>query len=162
MSFAKKVLWGAAILGGIVWIDHHGDGLVASADTDNSPIPAAYKAHYDAAAGTCPHLDAALLAAVGKIETDHGRARMPGVHSGANSAGAAGPMQFLPATFQTMRKRHPDIGPDQYDPETAIKAAAHYLCDSGVAKGDVRGALFAYNHSDKYVADVQAQARAYR
>ncbi|MET9260324.1 lytic transglycosylase domain-containing protein [Amycolatopsis sp. NPDC004079] len=161
MALARKVLCGAAILCGIVWIDHHGDGLVASADT--SPIPAEYQSYYQAAAGTCPHLDPALLAAVGKIETDHGRSPLPGVRSGSNSAGAEGPMQFLPETFRAVRKRHPDIGPgDPHDGETAVKAAAHYLCDSGVAAGDIPRALYTYNHSWKYVADVQAQARAYR
>lgn len=33
-------------------------------------------------------LDWAVLAAIGKVETNHGRLNAPGVHSGANSAGA--------------------------------------------------------------------------
>lgn len=36
----------------------------------------------------CPAVDWALLAAIGKIETDHGRTRLPGVASGENEAGA--------------------------------------------------------------------------
>ncbi|GAA1983033.1 lytic transglycosylase domain-containing protein [Amycolatopsis minnesotensis] len=161
MSLTSKLVWTAVIVGGIVYIGRNTDST-AGAATDTAPIPADYQRHYEAAAGTCPHMDAPLLAAVGKIETNHGRSTLPGVRSGANSAGAAGPMQFLPATFKTMRARHPDIGPDQYDPATAIRAAAHYLCDSGVADGDVRRALLTYNHSSKYASDVQAQARAYR
>uniref|UniRef100_UPI003F496FB3 transglycosylase SLT domain-containing protein n=1 Tax=Amycolatopsis sp. CA-096443 TaxID=3239919 RepID=UPI003F496FB3 len=159
MSFTSKALWGAAILGVVVWVGQHGG---AAAGTDTSPIPAEYKGYYQAAAGTCPHLRWQLLAAVGKVETDHGRSQLPGVRSGANSAGVEGPMQFLPGTFRTLVRRHPDIGPlSPYDDETAVKAAAHYLCDSGVAVGDERGALLTYNHSAAYVRQVQAQAAAY-
>jgi len=49
---------------------------------------------YQAAADTCPGLPWAVLAAIGKVETNHGRLQAPGVTSGANFAGAAGPMQF--------------------------------------------------------------------
>jgi hypothetical protein len=40
-----------------------------------------------------------VLAAIGTIESDNGQSELPGVQSGANAAGAEGPMQFLPATF---------------------------------------------------------------
>jgi hypothetical protein len=107
-------------------------------------------------------MDWALLAGIGSIETNHGRLKSPGVTSGANFAGAAGPMQFLPSTFRGVRQRHPDIGPNQYDPGTAILAAAHLLCDNGVARGDEYRAIFSYNHADWYVADVQKRAANYR
>ncbi|GAB3380763.1 transglycosylase SLT domain-containing protein [Amycolatopsis echigonensis] len=125
-------------------------------------IPGVYLAQYRAAADTCPHLDWALLAGIGKVETDHGRLKAAGVRSGANFAGAKGPMQFLDPTFEAVRARHPGIGPDIYDPADAIPAAAHYLCDSGLAAGDQRRAIYAYNHADWYVAKVQGQAAAYR
>jgi ABC-type cobalt transport system substrate-binding protein len=51
-------------------------------------IPPDYLALYRAAAGVCPGLDWSILAAIGKIETDHGRSTLPGVSSGENSAGA--------------------------------------------------------------------------
>ena len=35
-----------------------------------------------------------VLAAIGKVESDHGRVRLPGVRSGSNWAGACGPMQI--------------------------------------------------------------------
>lgn len=57
-------------------------------------IPAEYLALYQQAASTCPGYPAALLAGIGKIETNHGRSTAPGVTSGANFAGAAGPMQI--------------------------------------------------------------------
>lgn len=134
-----------------------GGGPTAVAD-----IPAAYLARYKAAGDTCPHMDWALLAGIGKVETNHGRLKAPGVTSGANFAGAAGPMQFLPSTFRGVRNRHPELGGNLYDPGTAIPAAAHLLCDNGVRRGDVYAAIFAYNHADWYVKKVQTQAAAYR
>jgi len=142
-----------------------GNPAAAPAATGGGPvadIPPRYLALYRAHGNTCPHLDWALLAGIGKVETNHGRTDLPGVHSGANYAGAAGPMQFLPSTFADVRTSHPHIGPDQYDPATAIQAAAHYLCDSGLAGGDEYGAIFTYNRADWYVAKVQAQAAEYR
>lgn len=43
---------------------------------------------------------------------------------------------------------------DPYDIEDAIFSAANYLAHSGAATGDIEGAVFHYNHSDKYVRDV--------
>jgi len=57
-------------------------------------IPTSYLALYRQAVGRCPGLSWSVLAAVGKVESDHGRSRVAGVRSGWNTAGAAGPMQF--------------------------------------------------------------------
>jgi membrane-bound lytic murein transglycosylase B len=108
----------------------------------------------------CPGLDWSVLAAIGKIETNHGRSKLPGVRSGANFAGAAGPMQFMPGTWAGVRRRHPEIGPNVYDPRHAIPAAARLLCDNG-ANASIRNALFSYNHAWWYVDQVQTQARKY-
>jgi hypothetical protein len=54
---------------------------------------------YQQAAATCPGLPWTIVAAIGTVESDNGQSNLPGVHSGANSAGAEGPMQFEPATF---------------------------------------------------------------
>jgi hypothetical protein len=51
-------------------------------------IPAGYLALYREAAGVCPGLDWSILAAIGKIETNHGRSTLPGVSSGDNAYGA--------------------------------------------------------------------------
>lgn len=127
-------------------------------------IPTNYLALYHRAGNTCPGLDWALLAGVGKVETDHGRSRMPGVRSGANSAGAAGPMQFLAPTWRQVRAAHPELGADVYDPRNAIPGAAHYLCDSGLGPGAraTRAALWAYNHSSAYADQVLTRATRYR
>ncbi len=62
-------------------------------------IPPAMLTLYQQAAATCPGLPWTVLAAIGTVESDNGRSTLPGVHSGANAAGAEGPMQFEPATF---------------------------------------------------------------
>lgn len=131
-------------------------------------IPAAQLALYRAAARTCPGLDWAVLAAVGKVESDHGRSRLPGVRAGANSAGARGPMQFLPATFAAVTAAHPPPPggarpPSPYNASDAIHAAAAYLCDNGARHArDLRRAIFTYNHSTAYVAAVLRHADRYR
>jgi hypothetical protein len=60
-------------------------------------IPSAYMKLYAQAARRY-HLDWATLAAVGQIESNHGGSPIPGVKSGTNRAGAAGPTQFLAKT----------------------------------------------------------------
>ncbi|GAA0626481.1 NlpC/P60 family protein [Kutzneria viridogrisea] len=129
-------------------------------------IPADYLALYRAAAGVCPGLDWTVLAAIGKIETDHGRSTLPGVHNGQNEAGAGGPMQFLRDTFDGVVARHPlpaggASPPSRYDPHDAIYAAAYYLCDNGAGRGDLHSAIFAYNHAEWYVQEVLDQAKKY-
>ncbi|KPM50231.1 hydrolase Nlp/P60 [Frankia sp. R43] len=128
-------------------------------------IPPDYLNLYMQAAPTCPGLSWTTLAAIGKVESDHGRSRLPGVVSGTNSAGAGGPMQFLAGTFAEVVARHslPAGGanpPSLYNAQDAVYAAASYLCDNHVG-ADMTGALWAYNHSDAYVAQVVTQATEY-
>ena len=85
------------------------------------------------------------LAAIEFIETRFGRIRGP------SSAGAQGPMQFLPPTWA--RYGRGDID-NQRD---AILAAARYLVANG-APGNMASALYHYNHSTDYVAAVQDYA----
>jgi hypothetical protein len=127
-------------------------------------IPAAYLAAYRRAARTCPRMSWTLLAAVGKVESNHGRGwpphwrRTPGVAYGTeNFAGAGGPMQFLAPTWIRWGR-----GGDRWDYRDAIPAAARKLCADGVARGDVRAALWAYNPSRRYAARVLAEARRYQ
>ena len=127
-----------------------------------SGIPGNYLQAYQSAAGTCSGLDWATLAAVGQVETHHGRLNAKGVSSGENYAGAGGPMQFLQSSYQGIQNKHPDITGTRYEPQSAIKAAAHKLCDDGAADGNVSKAIYAYNHSSEYVSQVMQQATAYR
>ncbi|WP_435593837.1 NlpC/P60 family protein [Nocardia sp. bgisy118] len=142
-----------------------GTGSTPSTEAQQD-IPAEMLVLYQAAAGDCPGLDWSVLAAIGKIETDHGRSTLPGVSSGENSSGAGGPMQFLASTFDSVTARHPlpaggASPPSRYNPSDAIHAAAFYLCDSG-APEDMYSAIFAYNHADWYVDQVLDQAARYR
>ena len=120
---------------------------------------------YQQAAATCPGLPWTILAAIGTIESDNGQSDLPGVHSGANAAGAEGPMQFEPATFAAYDRPIPPGGadpPSPYDPTDAVYAAARLLCADGAAGGaDLSGAVYAYNHSASYVAEVLALAQTY-
>jgi cell wall-associated NlpC family hydrolase len=75
-------------------------------------------------------------------------------------------MQFKSATFDGVLARHqiPPGGaspPSRYNPHDAIYAAAFMLCDDGVRRGDLRAAIFAYNHADWYVKQVLDQAKQY-
>jgi len=131
-----------------------------------SDIPRAYLLFYQEA-GERYGIDWAVLAAIGSIETDHGRSTAPGVRSGVNSYGCcAGPMQFYVAgRHSTWAAYGVDANGDgrasPYDPADAIPAAARYLGASGAPR-DYRRAIYAYNHADWYVEDVLARAAAYR
>ncbi len=122
---------------------------------------------YQAAADSCPGLPWSVLAAIGKVETDHGRLQAPGVTSGANFAGAAGPMQIgiggkAGNTFGAYAVDADGGGANVYSPVDAIYTAANYLCQNGANKGaDVAGAIFAYNHANWYVTKVLAIASTY-
>lgn len=130
-------------------------------------IPGDYLALYQQA-GRAYRIDWAVVAAIGKIETNHGRGTAPGIRSGVNFAlCCAGPMQFsvIGAGGGTWGAYGVDGNRDGaksvYDPADAIPAAARYLRASG-APGDMHAAIFAYNHAEWYVTDVQQQAARYR
>jgi membrane-bound lytic murein transglycosylase B len=123
-------------------------------------IPAGYLRLYRAA-GARHRIPWPVLAAIGKVESDHGRAQLPGVRSGNNRAGACGPMQLgcVPgsrAGNAWTRYGHGSV----YAPADAIPAAARYLVAHG-ARRNLNRALFAYNHSWSYVAKVKQLARRY-
>lgn len=109
------------------------------------------------------------LAAIGEIESDHGRSEAAGVHAGQNANGCcAGPMQIHNGfgsgggtwgAYAT--DGDGDGSTDIYSPADAAATAAHYLRASG-APADWRRAIFAYNHAGWYVDRVFAQARAYQ
>ena len=102
-----------------------------------------------------------ILAAIGKVESDHGRVRVPGVRSGSNWAGACGPMQIgcVPGSKAGNSWARYGHG-NPHDPANAIPAAARYLVDHS-AHRNLDRAIFAYNHSWAYVARVKAIARRY-
>jgi soluble lytic murein transglycosylase-like protein len=121
-------------------------------------IPPAYLALYRSAAATCPGLDWHVLAAIGQVESGHGR------NVGPSSAGAQGPMQFLPSTFAAYAVDGDGDGDrDIWDPADSVFSAARYLCANKA--GNPRSlprAIWHYNHADWYVAMVLRVAEQLR
>ena len=113
----------------------------------------------ESAAEYCPGLPWTVLAAIGQIES------ADGTNIGPSTAGALGPMQFLPSTWavwgidafgQTGR-------PDIMDPYDAVPSAARMLCADGAASGGsgLSAAIFDYNHATWYVNEVLGLAAEY-
>ena len=119
-----------------------------------------------------------ILAGIGTVESDNGQSTLPGVHSGQNGFGAAGPMQIgiggasgntwggLPVhpASQVVNgvATDEDGGPnaDVYNPADAIAGAAKYLTEFGV-QTNPSAAIFAYNHLQSYVQSVLMYAGQY-
>ena len=182
MGMASLVLLIVVIVGGILsWPTRA--ATYAPSPVAVSDIPSDFLALYQRAAARFG-IDWAVLAAVGKLECDHGRLQAPGCNppGTVNRAGATGPMQFLGPTWRagTPLGAVPAVGPptstaaegyatdgdgdgiaDVWNPADAIAAAARLLRANG-APGDYRRAVFAYNPSDAYVDRVLAKAEEYR
>jgi membrane-bound lytic murein transglycosylase B len=89
------------------------------------------------------------LASIHLVETRMGRIR------GVSSAGAQGPMQFMPGTWAAYGEGDVNSNRD------AIRAAARYL-RANRAPADMPNALFRYNNSQPYVRAVTAYAEVMR
>jgi peptidoglycan DL-endopeptidase CwlO len=119
-----------------------------------------------------------ILAGIGTVESDNGQTTLPGVHSGTNAFGAAGPMQIgvdgaagnqwggapVHPASETVSGVATDENGDGtasvYEPADAIAGAAKYLIAHGV-QSDVSSAVFAYNHLTSYVQDVLSWSSTY-
>jgi hypothetical protein len=126
-------------------------------------IPAGAPANYlnlfkASAAKYCPGMSWTVLAAIGQIESGDG------ANNGPSSAGALGPMQFMPGTWAEwgINGFGPPGPPDIMNPLDAIPSAARMLCAAGAGNpATLRGAIFAYNHATWYVDEVLALAGEY-
>ncbi|GAA4617211.1 NlpC/P60 family protein [Actinoallomurus liliacearum] len=180
-------LLGLPVLLGAPLLSHHAGTLTACeqqtapqpgvASAAQGDIPAQYLALYRAA-GQRYGIPWTLLAAIGKTESDHGRDHSRGVHWGANSAGAAGPMQIgiggragnnwggTPRHLASQRAGgvavdgDGDGWADVHHPADAIPGAARFLLAHG-APARLARAVFAYNPDPAYVRHVMAQAARY-
>jgi hypothetical protein len=123
-----------------------------------STIPSSYLDLYRRAATTCPGLPWTVLAGIGTVETGNGR----NVHR--STAGAEGPMQFIPSTWAMYGYDADGDGKaDINDPVDAVFSAARYLCAAGAGRGgqSLDGAIFSYNHAWWYVREVIVIANQY-
>jgi hypothetical protein len=113
------------------------------------PAPADELIGYYREAGEATGIPWQYLASIHLVETRMGRIR------GTSSAGAQGPMQFMPATWNAYGEG--DINSNR----DAIRAAARYLQRNG-APGNMRNALWNYNHDYRYVDAVTLYAEVMR
>ncbi|HEX9354737.1 MAG TPA: hypothetical protein VF933_13100 [Streptosporangiaceae bacterium] len=138
-------------------------------------IPADYLADYQKA-GAAYGIPWTVLAGIGTVESDNGQSGLPGVHSGTNAFGAAGPMQVgvggaagdtwggapvHPASEHTggygIDGDHDGVV-DVYDPGDAIPSAASFLQAHG-APGNMQAARWR-SCPGRRVADQGAGAAA--
>jgi peptidoglycan hydrolase CwlO-like protein len=114
-----------------------------------APVPADFRRLYVGSAKTCRGLSWTVLAAIGQVESGHGR------NAATSYAGAQGPMQFLPSTFAAYAvDGDRDGDTDILDPADAIFTAGRYLCANGGGHGStgLHNAIWHYNHAEWYVA----------
>ncbi|WP_308125865.1 lytic transglycosylase domain-containing protein [Nonomuraea ceibae] len=126
--------------------------------TATAARPGSYLELYKQSATRCPGLSWTVLAAIGQVESGHGR------NNGPSSAGALGPMQFMPATWKAYGVDGDGDGErDIWSPYDAVPGAANYLCKTGAGQGGekLRKAVWHYNHSWDYVNKVLSIAEAY-
>ena len=133
--------------------------LPVATNVPTTGVPSSYLALYKASTEKyCPTMSWTVLAAIGEIESGNG------ANNGPSSAGALGPMQFLPATWAEwgivgFGQTGP---PDIMNPLDAVPSAARMLCADGAGNpATLRGAIFAYNHATWYVDEVLALASEY-
>jgi hypothetical protein len=111
------------------------------------------------AADYCPGLSWTVLAAIGQIES------ADGTNEGPSTAGALGPMQFLPSTWAAWGiDAFGQTGPPNVmNPYDAVPSAARLLCADGAAAGgkSLADAIFDYNHANWYVREVLSLAAEY-
>lgn len=112
----------------------------------SAPLPADELVGYYEAAETATGVPWEYLAAINLVETRMGRIE------GLSTAGATGPMQFLPSTWAECCEGDPTVDED------AILGAAVYLTIRG-APADMAGSLRGYNNSARYVNAVTAYAK---
>jgi cell wall-associated NlpC family hydrolase len=156
-----------------------------SGSVQANSIPANYLMWYKKV-GLQYNIPWTILAGIGTEESDNGQTTLPGVHSGQNGFGAAGPMQIgidgasgdawgggafpgqgvipgssLPVPNGGVATDEDGLGSASvYDPADAIAGAAKYLIAHGFAQSP-SGAIFAYNHAGWYVTAVLNFASSY-
>jgi hypothetical protein len=133
--------------------------LPVTTNVPTSGVPTSLMGLYrESAAKYCPGMSWTVLAAINEIESGDG------TNEGPSSAGALGPMQFLPSTWAEwgIDGFGPPGPPDITNPLDAVPSAARLLCAAGAGHtATLSGAIFAYNHATWYVDEVLALASEY-
>ena len=133
--------------------------LPVTTNVPTSGVPTSLMGLYrESAAKYCPGMSWTVLAAINEIESGDG------ANEGPSSAGALGPMQFLPSTWAEwgIDGFGPPGPPDITNPLDAVPSAARLLCAAGAGHtATLSGAIFAYNHATWYVDEVLALASEY-
>ncbi len=149
-----------AVLGGSARIVSLRSQQLPVAGKVSGQLPGSYLSLFrQSAARYCPGMSWTVLAAIGQIES------ADGTNVGPSTAGALGPMQFIPSTWREWgiagfgRSGPPDI----MNPYDAVPSAARMLCADGAAAGShaLQAAIFDYNHADWYVNEVLGLAAEY-
>jgi hypothetical protein len=110
------------------------------------------------AAQYCSGMSWTVLAAIAQIESGDG------ANNGPSSAGALGPMQFMPSTWAIwgIDGFGPPGPPDIMNPLDAVPSAARMLCADGAGNvATLPSAIFSYNHATWYVNEVLSLASQY-
>jgi hypothetical protein len=149
-----------AVLGPAARIESLRQQQLPVASAPPGQLPGTYLELFRASAARyCPALSWTVLAAIGQIESGDG------ANVGPSSAGALGPMQFLPSTWKIWGiDGFGQTGPpDIMNPYDAVPSAARLLCADGAAAGGpgLASAIFSYNHANWYVREVLALAAQY-
>ena len=133
--------------------------LPVTTNVPTSGVPTSLMGLYrESAAKYCPGMSWTVLAAINEIESGDG------ANEGPSSAGALGPMQFLPSTWAEwgIDGFGPPGPPDITNPLDAVPSAARLLCAAGAGHtATLSGAILAYNQATWYVDEVLALASEY-
>jgi hypothetical protein len=133
--------------------------LPEATNVTTTGVPSSLLTLYQASAEKyCPGMSWTVLAAINEIESGDG------ANEGPSSAGALGPMQFIPSTWAEWGiDAFGQTGtPDIMNPLDAVPSAARMLCAAGAGNSaTLSGAIFAYNHATWYVDEVLALASEY-
>ena len=133
--------------------------LPVSTNVPTTGVPKSLLTLYQASAEAyCPGMSWTVLAAINEVESGDGS------NDGPSSAGALGPMQFLPSTWAEwgISAFGQPSPPSVMNPLDAVPSAARLLCAAGgESPATLSQAIFAYNHATWYVAEVLALATEY-
>jgi hypothetical protein len=160
VSAVHKVLHGKGQVVRLVPVTVSDTKLPVDTTVSTTALPTSYTQLYqESAALYCPGLSWTVLAAIGEIESGDG------ANDGPSSAGALGPMQFMPGTWAIwgMDGFGQTGTPNIMNPLDAVPSAARMLCADGAAEGgaSLSSAIFDYNHATWYVQEVLNLAAEY-